>query len=125
MLNRARKAALNEDDENLFKSRIIDKCKVDYPWDALHIFAENLPANIHNTFMLNLIRSKAYNVPSIDHIPSSTPRHEIIRIRNANQSQTCGLSSYLLLKIGARVMLTNNIDISDRLIRNQIRTFIY
>ena len=92
VLNRARKAVLTEDDENLLKSRIIDKCDVDYPWDALHIFAENSCALKHNM------------------------------LRTANQSQTCGLSSNLLLKSGARVLLTSNIDISDRLINGQIGT---
>ena len=122
MLNRARKAVLTEDDEHLLKSRIIDKCDGDYPWDALHIFAENSCALMHNMLMLNLISSKTYNVTAIDHIPSNTPHHEIVRIRNANQSQTCELSSNLLLKSGARVLLTSNIDISDRLINGQIGT---
>ena len=103
-------------------SRIIDKCDVDYPWDALHIFAENSRALKHNMLMLNLISSKTYNVPAIDHIPSNTPHHEIVRIRNANQSQTCGFSSNLLLKIGARVMLTSNIEISDRVINGKSGT---
>ena len=39
-----------------------------------------------------------------------------------NQSETGGLASMLQIKVNARIMLTVNIDISDRLINGQIGT---
>ena len=55
LLNNVRKAFINYQDEKPLKSRFIQNNDVDYPTDVLHIFAENRPADKHNSVMLNEI----------------------------------------------------------------------
>ena len=45
-----------------------------------------------------------------------------VNVLNKNQSETGGLAGKLELKINARVMLTVNVDVNDRLINGQIGT---
>ena len=121
-LNRARTGNVNEDDDALIKSRHIDRNSLEYPWDALHIFAENNSVQKHNMHMLSLNCNRQYNVNAVDHIPVNAPAGEINEIMKSPQSRTSGLALNLSLKVDARVMLTSNIDISDRLINGQIGT---
>ena len=53
LLNKVRTASLDENDEILLKFRFISENDANYPLDALHIFAENLPCQTHNSKMLN------------------------------------------------------------------------
>ena len=56
LLNNVRTASINDHDEKLLKSmRFIHNNDVDYPTYVLHIFAENRPADQHNSVMLNEI----------------------------------------------------------------------
>ena len=51
-----------------------------------------------------------------DVIPKSCSNADIAEARNRSQSETGGLALLLRLKIDARVMITANIDIPNRLI---------
>ena len=51
LLNKVRIASLNETDEQLLKSRFVVSTYINYPFEALHIFAENKPAHSHNLDM--------------------------------------------------------------------------
>ena len=72
--------------------------------------------------MLNLNENVLYNILSVDEIPKNVSQAQINRVLNKNQSETGGLATTLMLKVNARVMLTSNIDIEDRLINGQIGT---
>ena len=99
---------------------------MDYPHDALHIFAENEPANKHNEEMLNRISGPSIQVAAIDEFPQecNIPTSDLRNMQNAKLSDTGGLISILIVKIGARVMITKNIDLKDRLINGQIGTIM-
>ena len=122
LLNKVRTATLDENDESLLKSKFIDKNTAGYPIDALHIYAENSPCHEHNKNMLDALDNILYTVHAIDEAPKNVSKDIIDKALSRNQSQTGGLAQTLYVKINARVMLTVNIDIADRLINGQIGT---
>jgi len=114
LLNNIRIGHLEDENAEILKARFISKEDENYPYRALHIFAENEPARQHNIHMLEHIDSNLISIKAIDQVPKTLPNYVYNSILNASQSQTNGLCFELLLKLGARVMLTSNIDISDR-----------
>ena len=52
ILNRVRTADITDEDARVLSSREIKQGDVAYPKDALHIYAENIPAKQHNLEML-------------------------------------------------------------------------
>ena len=58
----------------------------------------------------------------MDQYPRNVSRHEIERVLSKGRSHTGGLDLEVFIKEGARVMLTNNVDICDRLINGQLGT---
>ena len=75
--------------------------------------------------MLNQIDNTLISLTAIDQIPKGVPKHVYDRILELNQGRTGDLAFQLDIKISARVMLTSNVDISDRLINGQIGTIVY
>jgi len=55
LLNNIRLGEISIADEELLLSKFINSDDQDYPFEALHIFAENRPALAHNELMLNKI----------------------------------------------------------------------
>ena len=125
LLNNIRLGILNPQDLDLLRSQFIDADDDEYPINALHIFAENEPARLHNLKMLNIIDSHLTCVEAIDQVPKEVPVHVYDKILNLSQAKTGGLAYQLDIKIGARVMLTSNINISDKLINGQIGSVVY
>ena len=125
LLNNIRVGNLTTRDEEILKSRFISKENENYPNEALHIFAENEPARRHNFLMIEKLNQPIVTIQAIDQVPKGVPNHVYDRILNLSQSQTNGLSFQLNIKVGARVMLTSNLDIADKLINGQIGTIIH
>lgn len=125
LLNNIRVGEIDVNDENLIKSRFISVNHSDYPWDALHLFAENSAVNRHNLHMLNSLPTENVRIVSIDSLPRTFTERECDRVKTLKQSDTGGLAAELDLKIGARVMLVTNIDIEDRLINGQLGTVLH
>ena len=63
-----------------------------------------------------------YVLKAVDQYPKNVSTHEIERVLSKGRSYTGGLDLEIYVKEGARVMLTNNVDISDRLINGQLGT---
>ena len=122
MLNKVRTGDLDNESEMLIMSRFISKNDHSFPVEALHIFAENKPAQRHNDYMLNHLDHSLFKIAAIDEMPHNTSQSDISKALNRKQSETGGLARILHLKLEARVMLTCNIDIEDRLINGQIGT---
>ena len=59
-------------------------------------------------------------LPTTDQYPNNVNKQDIDRVLARGRSETGGLDYELHLKETARVMLTADIDISDRLINTQI-----
>ena len=119
LLNHVRTADLDDYDVSISKSRFVLPTE-SYPKDGLHIFAENAPANIHNVNLLNSINSEMYSITVIDSIPKNVAHSKIEKVLNQSQSETRGLAGTLELKVNARVMLTVNVDLEDRLVNGQL-----
>ena len=122
LLNKVRVGNVDENVENVLRSRFINKHDPLYPIEALHIFAENSPAKVHNETMLNSLPTALVSIHAEDDIPKNCRNADIIEAQNRRQSETGGLALLLELKVNARVMITSNIDLSDRLINGQVGT---
>ena len=85
------------------------------------MYAENEPAIDRNEAVLNNLPPELYTMEADDKIPDNCkyPLPMILATWNQKQTDTGGLAKLLKLKIGAKVMLTVNVDIQDRLINGQ------
>ena len=74
-----------------------------------------------NEAVLNYLPGELYTVDADDTVPDKFkyPLAMIEAAQNQKQTNTGGLAKLLELKIGAKVMLTVNVDIQDRLINGQ------
>ena len=122
LLNNVRVGKIEEQDENLLKSRFICESDKNYPDNALHMYAENEPTILRNIAVLNNLPGEVYSIEAYDKVPNdcSYPLHLIQAAQNQKQSNTGGLAKILQVKIGAKVMLTVNIDIQDKLMNGQV-----
>ena len=86
------------------------------------MFAENYPTVKHNRKMLDKLPGKMYIINAIDQIPADCKQPEtlISLAQNKKQSEIGDLAKCLELKVGAKVMVTVNVDIQDRLINGQV-----
>ena len=87
-------------------SRFISKNDLNYPSDALHIFAENKPGFRHNNYMLSLNQNPFFSIDAIDEYRKNVSQSAITDVLKRNQSETGGLASKIDLKKDARIMLT-------------------
>ena len=78
-----------------------------YPSDALHIWAENIPVDQHNNAKLAMI-PKPNVYPTTDQYPNNVNKQDIDRVLARGRSETGGLDYELHLKETARVMLTGS-----------------
>ena len=90
--------------------------------DATVIFAENSPKDSFNKAKLKNLSETYLEIFAIDKIPEGRPSALIENLNAKSQSSTNGLAHCLHWKKGARVMLTVNIDLSDRLVNGQLDT---
>ena len=99
------------------KSREISTDTVNYPTQALHVYRPNADVESRNSLMLDDLASQSeqFTIKAIDSIAGQTCHINLSTISN-KRSETGGLHSTLKLAIGARVMLTTNVDVSDGLV---------
>ena len=115
LLNSIPIGEVEEEVENLLRSRFIHESYEKYPNSVLHTHAENEPTMLKNQTVLNDLPGEVYSIEAADKIPDgcSYPLYMIQAAQNQKQTNTGGLTKLLKLKIGAKVMLTVNIDIQD------------
>ena len=116
---------LDDDDIAILKSKFIDPSIANLQSNTLHNFAENAPADTHKIAKLEALDSPLHNKPSIDLIPKNLSPQKIEEVLNRNQSNIGGLTGLLHIKVNARVMLTVNIDVKDRLVNGQLGTVMH
>jgi ATP-dependent exoDNAse (exonuclease V) alpha subunit len=86
--------------------------------------AENAPVDEYNIDRLQQIQSPQYVLKALDKFPPHVRKQFIERVLSKGRSETGGLDTKILIKENARVMLTTNVGISDRLINGQLGTVI-
>ena len=121
LLNNVRIGKVNESDITVFV--LLESRKSDVqipPDDSIYLFAENSEKDKLNLSKLSLLVTPLVTVKAIDKFPTGTCQSKIDQILSYSESRTGGLTSLLSIKKNAYVMLTNNIDINDRLINGQI-----
>ena len=116
---------IDGDDEKLLKSKFVMKEDQIYPHQAIHIWAENAPVNQHNAVMLSNVNNQLFCLNAIDILPKNVQMSVITKTLNRSQMETGGLARSLELKVDARVMLTSNIDVGDKLSNGQIGTVFH
>ena len=122
ILNRFRTASESEDDIRCIQSRAINQSHDSYPSDVLHIWAENSPVNQHNETKLEKLLGQLFHLRAPDQCPSIVSQQDINRVLARPRYETGGLDADIHIKESARVMLTSNINIADRLINGQLGT---
>ena len=103
-------------------TRIIKKSDDNYPYDALHVWAENEPVDKYNEFKLEMIKRPLVTLIAHDEYPAMASQSDVQKALARNRSETGGLDYKIKLKQDAQVMLTTNLNIEDRLINGQMGT---
>jgi DNA replication protein DnaC len=124
LLNRFRTASQTVDDIERIQSRSVTPSDHNYPSEALHIWAENKPVMDYNNRKLEQLSTPLFVLKAVDQCPPNVSKQDIDRVLLRGRSETGGLDQEITMKEGARVMLTTNIDIADRLINGQMGTVI-
>ena len=120
LLNRVSTATQTEDDIKIIQSRSISLNVPGYPSNAVHIWAENSPVDDHNNEELEQLSGALFVLKAKDQYPPNVKKQDIDRVLTRKRSETGGLDYEIHIKEGARVILTTNISISDRLINGQM-----
>ena len=116
LLNNVRIARPQPSDLTLLQSKTFSTAGRDFHYESLHIFAENTFVNVHKQKMLEVINDEMCVVPPIDILPKSITYKRIKEALDQNQTDTGGHASVIKIKVNSRVMLTVNVDLSDRLV---------
>ena len=124
LLNRFRTGSQTDKYIKCINSRCISPSAENYSLDALHIWAENDPVNRHNNKQLDQLSSPLFVLKATDQYPSNITQQDINAVLSRARSDTGGLDFEINIKERARVMLTTNIDIADRLINGQMGTVV-
>ena len=82
----------------------------------MHIFAENAPLIRHKNNQFKQIPGDLVKIQTKNQLPKNCNISDVKQAQKRKQSETGGLAYSLELKINARVMLTTNINIEDRLL---------
>ena len=117
ILGRVRTGNWNHSDVSILKSREVTITDPSYPTDALHAFAFNKDVNAHNLKKLNELTTEKVVIDATDDKYDSTGAIDVSKLPSSkSRTETGGLETTLHIAIGARVMITVNVDTADGLV---------
>ena len=121
LLCRVRTASCTNEDIAVLESRVIEPDSADYPIETLNVYRLNDDVDVRNRNMLsNLPASNLrYVIKAKDAVTVQTKHIDLATLSN-KRTETGGVHGVLKIAIGARVMLTTNVDVSDGLARGEI-----
>ena len=120
LLNNVRKGILTDEDAGILESRFISEDNPEYPFNAVHIFAENSLVKNHNQLKLDELPGVLIELKAVDKLPSNITDSVLNRVYERSQMDTGGLAYKMDIKLNAKVMLTTNINVEDKLCNGQI-----
>ena len=119
MLNSVRlgKPQENSEVDRMLKARElnIDEDDPNYPNEVLHVYALNVHCNVRNEKMLNRVIGPLFISKANDSLQDIKLDMSEVDLSNLPTSKSGNLANTLLLKVGARVFVSTNIDVSDGL----------
>ena len=117
LLCRVRTNSCTSADISILKSREITQNMSNYPTHTLHVYRLNADVDSHNSLMLNNLAPKNEQcvIKACDAVAGQTTHMSLSNLSD-KRSETGGLHSILKLAVGACVMLTANVDVSDGLV---------
>ena len=126
LLCRVRTNSCTDNDVKILKSCEIADDAQNYPTQALHVYRLNADVDKCNSHMLNQIapQSAQYTIKAHDSVAGQTSHISLTSLSD-KRSETGGLHSVLKLAVGARVMLTTNVDVSDGLVNGARGEVVY
>ncbi|CAF4698830.1 unnamed protein product, partial [Rotaria sp. Silwood2] len=119
-LSNIAKGTMTLDDIDLLKSRIVSNENLEMMRDAIRIFRSNAEVDAYNTKVLASLKTEgaianAYDFCVGDGLASI--REKVLNnVKNLKTTETYGLPLKIDLKVGAKYMMTVNIDTEDGLV---------
>ena len=123
LLMRVRTASCTEEDITLLKSREVSVTDPQYPQHALHVFKTNREVDDYNVKKLGQLSSQVYTIRAIDKKKDVQTGLLDVEI-STKPSETGGLREVVYAAVGARTMVTVNIDVSDGLANGVCGTIV-
>ena len=110
VLNRFRLGIVTDEDFELLKARVTEDPHLDF--DAMFLSFTNEEAQNHNDVMLNKLPSPLVEIKAIKMYPKGRKP----KIRKAGTIENRPIMDNLKLKVGARCLLTSNLNTVDELV---------
>ena len=119
-LNHLATGQLSEEDKILFSKRLFNKNDPQVPEEAIRLFYTNEQVEKYNMLAIRRSPLEENIVEALDFVTSGTTKlmrdRALFSVANRSIRDTYGLPKSLILKVGIKYMVTNNIDISDGLV---------
>ncbi len=114
------KGMMTLEDINLFKSRIVSTEKLEAVEDAIRVFRSNAEVDAYNTKVLSSLNTEGATAHAYDFCVgdglASIKEKVLSNVKKLKTTETYGLPLEIDLKVGAKYMMTVNIDIEDGLV---------
>ena len=107
-------------DIDLLKSRIVSNKNSEIMGDAIRIFRSNAEVDAYNTKVLASLNTEGATANAYDYCVGdglASIREKVLsNVKNLKTSETYGLPLQIDLKVGAKYMMTVNLDVEDGLV---------
>jgi hypothetical protein len=119
-LSNMAKGMMTLEDTNLLRSRIVSNTNSEIMKDAVRVFRSNAEVDAYNTKVLASLNTEGATANAYDFCVGdglASIREKVLsNIQNLKTTETYGLPLQIDLKVGAKYMMTVNLDVEDGLV---------